>query len=118
MGRESKDLIKRNGQCPVFTTGAEGSVQKSWGPRIFFLDVDGKKEKRAQSSYPSSTMLVIGGIESGVGVGDISMDLLVLMLIWVAPGLIPWVGIDIGRWLSFGHSPWIGIVFLGLGENV
>jgi len=95
-----------------------GMVQ---GYSFLMFDVEGKKEKRAQSeqSYPSSTVLVIGGIESGVGVGDMSMDLLVLMLIRVAPGLIPWVCIDIGSgWLSFGYSPWIGIVFLGLGENV
>lgn len=69
-------------------------------------------------SYPHGlTVMVVRGIESWVGVGlniGYSMDLLVLMFIWVcAPRLVPWVG----TWIGFGYSPWIGI-FLGLGENV
>jgi hypothetical protein len=76
------------------------------------------------SSYPDGlSVMVRRGIESGVGVGRLnmnignSMDLLILVLIWVTPRLIPWVGMR-GTWMNnLGHSPWIGIL-LGLRENV
>lgn len=47
-------------------------------------------------SYPCGGTVLVMVIESRVGIGYMNirygMDLLVLMFIWVAPGLIPWVG--------------------------
>lgn len=98
-GRESG--ILRNGN------GSEGSS-------VLCLPLDGRREENqihdqgrilqkrkwledsVSYSYPCGSTVLVMVIESRVGIGNMNigygMDLLVLMLIWVAPGLIPWVG--------------------------
>lgn len=61
-----------------------------------FLSVKKENGWEVSYSYPCGSTVLVMVIESRVGIGNMNigygMDLLVLMFIWVAPGLIPWVG--------------------------